>query len=123
MDGAARPPYEPCIATRAHRGFADKRAVSDASEEEAFSRQAVIRVGDRHSGHTERSCELAARRQSIAGAKHAVDNRVAYLPVDLRAQIPSADQADVHRHGVHCMSRRWEWSTRWIVNWLYRQSF
>ena len=81
----------------------DERAITDARHDEAFGAQSLIRNRDDHPGHVECGGKLATRRHAIARTERAVHNRVAHLPVDLDAEIPSSDETDVERHDARTL--------------------
>src|SRR6185369_10102093 len=78
--------------------IADKRARADARRKKPLARKPIVSNSHRRARDPQRTREIAARRQTVAGTQTAVSNRTPYLPVDLPTQVFASDEIDVQVH-------------------------
>ncbi len=83
---------------RAYELVVDVCARSNSGDDEAFTGEAIVCLGDRSARHVERVREVAACGQAIAGSQTAVTNRISYLAIDLATQVLSTDEIDLEVH-------------------------
>src|SRR4030095_1473199 len=75
-------------------------ARSDAAEQDTLRDESLVGKGHRVARHLEVARQLTRRRQSLAGTKAAIENRIQQLPVDTCREIAAALQGDVNVHAA-----------------------